>query len=90
MLLPTSFATSMLAWGMLTFGDVSGPLIARDVKSPVWRAVHAQPADASTHLLSSSVAPFHDWQQLEAIRWDSLPLCARTSAEVLTLSQVAA
>ena len=23
MVLPTSFATSMLAWGMLTFGDVS-------------------------------------------------------------------
>ena len=28
MVLPTSFATSMLAWGMLTFGDVSSAATA--------------------------------------------------------------
>ena len=28
MVLPTSFATSMLAWGMLTFGDVSASVLS--------------------------------------------------------------
>ena len=28
MVLPTSFATSMLAWGMLTFGDVSSSALS--------------------------------------------------------------